>query len=142
MPTKLNKREGRTLRAAAECILPAGGRFPYGHADIDSVGWINDEYFPAVPKEVQILLRLILLLVEYAGWVYTGLPGRFSRMPLERRNLFFERARHSRIYVVRGFFILLSTVLLLPFYSDPRVMDAIGYFGYRPEVNKVQGESA
>ncbi len=138
----LNNRETRTLKAAAECILPPGGAFELGHADVDYLGWVNREYLPSVPFEVRLLLRVILFLLEYLGWIYAGAFGRFSRLPLEKRNRVFDRVRHSSVYALRGFHILLSTVLLLPFYRDERVMDAIGYRGYKPNANKFQGERA
>jgi hypothetical protein len=135
---KLSPREQRTLAAAAECILPAGGPFPLGHADVDYQAFVQDEFLAAVPREVAQLAHLILFFVEYVLGFYLWRPGRFSKMPLDRRNRAFDAMRHSRLFFVRGFFILLSSMLLMPFYKDEKVMDAIGYGGYKPGVNKAQ----
>ena len=135
---KLSPRELRTLDAAAECILPAGGPFAYGHADVDYRGFMQDEFLPAVPREVAQLAHVILFFVEYLAGFLIWRPGRFSHMPIERRNHAFDAIRHSRLFFLRGFFILLSSMLLMPFYRDPKVMDAIGYGGYRAGVNKKQ----
>jgi hypothetical protein len=142
MPNRpLSKREERTLRAAAECILPQGGPFPLGYTDVDYQAFV-DEFLHVAPAQVRLLVHAILFTLEYGGWVYGARPGRFSNASLARRNAILDKARGSRIFAVRGFFILLSTILLMPFYNDPRVMDAVGYAGYRPNVNKAQGEGA
>lgn len=134
----LSPREQRTLAAAAECILPPGGPFPLGHADVDYQGFMRDEFLAAVPREVAQLSHVILFFVEYVLGFWIWRPGRFSKMPLARRNRAFEAMRHSRLFFVRGFFILLSSMLLMPFYAAPKVMDAIGYAGYKPGVNKAK----
>ncbi len=141
MPGKtLSAREQRTLSAAAEAILPEGGPFNLGHRDVDSVGFAH-ELMEHVPFEVRALLHVILFFLEYLAWAFAGGPGRFSRMSVDRRNRVLDGMRSSRVFAFRGFFILLSTVLLVPFYNSPQVMDAIGYHGYRPDANKISGES-
>lgn len=136
----LSQREVRTLGAAAECILPPGGPFPYGHADIDYVAWVND-FLATVPRQANVAIHAILWFLEYGAWIFAGAPGRFSRLALPRRERALDRLRHSRVYVLRGMFILLSSILLIPFYNDRRVMDAIGYGGYKADANKL-GEAA
>ncbi len=137
----LSERERRTLLAAAECVLPAGGAFPLGHADVDVVAFTN-EYLEAVPKEVRILLHVILWFVEYLGFFFALRPSRFSKMPLDKRDRVLDRMRSSRVFFLRGFYILLTTVLMIPFYRDHRVLDAIGYSGYQAGVNKLRTEGA
>lgn len=137
----LSQREIRTLGAAAECILPPGGPFLYGHADIDYVAWVND-FLAIVPRQVNWAIHVILWFLEYAGWLFVGVPKRFSRLAVSRREQVFERMRRSNIYVVRGMLILLSSILLIPFYNDRRVMDAIGYGGYKEGANKLNGAAS
>lgn len=132
----LSPRELRTLDAAAECILPMGGPFPLGHRDVDYRGFVAGEFLANVPREVAQLAHVILFFVEYCAWIFARRPGRFSRMPLAAREAALDRIRGSRLFFVRGFFILLSTMLLVPFYNDARVMDAVGYTGYKPGANK------
>lgn len=133
---KLSAREKRTLSAAAECMLPAGGPFALGHRDVDYLGFIEAEYLANVPREVAQLAHVILFVLEYLGWWFARYPARFSRMAPGRREAALDRLRGSRLFFLRGFFILLSNMLLVPFYRDPRVMDAVGYAGYKADVNK------
>lgn len=133
---KLSSREKRTLAAAAECMLPEGGPFELGHRDVDYLGFIEQEYLASVPREVAQLAHVILFFLEYFAWWFARFPSRFSRLTAARREQVLDRLRCSRLFFLRGFFILLSNMLLVPFYRDPRVMDAVGYAGYRPDVNK------
>lgn len=135
---KLSPREKRTLDAAAECMLPGGGPFALGHLDVDYLGFIETEYLAHVPREVAQLAHVILFFVEYFAWWFARYPARFSRMPIARREKALDRVRGSRLFFLRGFFILLSNMLLVPFYRDPRVMDAVGYAGYKADMNKKQ----
>ncbi len=137
----LTPREARTLAAAAEIILPTGGAIPFGHTDIDILDFVND-YLTVVPLDVNRLLRFILLFLEYTAFLFAFHPSRFSKMAIEDRQQALDRMRTSRVFFLRGFFILLSSVILIPFYRDTRVMDAIGYRGYKPNVNKVALEKA
>lgn len=136
MPPCLSAREKRTLDAAAACIAPAGGPFPIGYADVDYQAFVT-EYLSVVPKDVRLLLKVILFVVEYGALILAGRFGRFSRMPLEARNETLQAMSHSRLFFLRGFSILLSSLILMPFYRDQRVMDAIGYGGYKRGADKV-----
>ena len=140
-PQQLNARETRTLSAAAEIVLPSGGPFALGFRDIDYLQFVN-RYLELAPKDANFLLHLILWTVEYLGWIFLWLPARFSNMSLAKRQQLLDRMRHNRVFIVRGFFLLLSTVLLIPFYRDRRVMDAIGYVGYREDSNKLNEGAA
>lgn len=132
----LSARERRTLSAAAECMLPEGGSFALGHRDVDYLHFIEHEYLANVPREVAQLAHVILFFLEYFAWWFARFPARFSRMAPARRERALDRLRGSRLFFLRGFFILLSNMLLVPFYRDPRVMDAVGYAGYKADVNK------
>lgn len=131
----------RTLTAAAEIILPMGGAIPFGHEDIDIQGFVND-YLEVVPLDVNRLMRFILLFLEYGAFLFALRPSRFSQMAQAHRVVALDGIRTSRLFFLRGFFILLSSVILIPFYRDTRVMDAIGYRGYKPNCNKVDLENA
>lgn len=137
----LTPREARTLTAAAEIILPTGGAIPFGHTDIDIHGFVND-YLAVVPLDVSRLMRFILLFLEYGACMFALRPARFSNMAHAHRVRALDGIRTSRLFFLRGFFILLSSVILIPFYRDTRVMDAIGYRGYKPNSNKVDLENA
>jgi hypothetical protein len=142
MPAKiLSAREKRTLSAAAEVLIPQGGPFPYGHKDVDIVGF-GDDFLVTVPKQVNQLIHIILFFVEYLGWLFAGWPSRFSKAKLEKRMKTLDGMRHSRWFFIRGFYILLNSVCSIPFYRDPRVMDAVGYKGYKHGVNKMTAEAA
>ena len=139
--SQLTPRAARTLTAAAEIILPGGGAIPFGHADIDIHGFVND-YLTVVPLDVSRLVRFILFFLEYGAFLFALSPSRFSKMTPARRMAALDGIRTSRLFFLRGFFILLSSVILIPFYRDTRVMDAIGYRGYKPNSNKVDLEQA
>ena len=142
MPAKtLTAREKRTLAAAAEVLLPQGGPFPYGHKDVDITGF-GDDFLTVVPKQVNQLIHIILFFVEYLGWILAGWPGRFSKAKLEKRNKTLDGMRHNKLFFIRGFYILLNSICSIPFYRDPRVMDAVGYKGYRHGVNKLSAGAA
>ena len=158
----LSNREVRTINALTEVLVPQDGPFPLGHKDIDIVSFFED-FISHVPFRAKWFLFFNLWVFEYFSWIsllyyhYTDFektdiatkkfffknliflaktPGIFSKMRFDYREKIIIKMRENKYFVIRGIYLLSSIVLMISFYSDKRVMDKIGYFGYRENVNK------
>lgn len=160
----LSNREVRTIKALTEVIIPHEGPFPHGCSDIDIISFIED-FLSHVPSRVKWFLFFNLWVFEYFGWIgllycrYTDFektdgtnhtsffrnlvfwiktPGFFSKMRFDYREKIIQKMKRNNSFVIRGIYLLTSIVSLIPFYGDDRVMDNIGYFGYKEGENKIK----
>lgn len=132
----LSNRETRTIKALAEVLIPQDGTFQYGYKDIDTVSFFED-FLSHAPLKVRWFLFFNLWVFEYISWISLKTPGLFSKMKFDHREKIILKMRENKYYLIRGIYLLTSIVLLMSFYSDERVMNKIGYFGYKEGENKV-----
>lgn len=130
MNQHLTAREKRTLHALAECIIPDGGTLPFSYRDIDYVFFAED-FMANVPKHIRWFVHFNLWVIQYFSWVYLKRPALFSSFSIQEKKFVLASFSNSKRYLIRGIFLITSSLLLLPMYKDERVMNAIGYFGYR-----------
>lgn len=160
----LSNREVRTIKALTEVIIPQDGPFPHGHGDIDIISFFED-FLSHVPSRVKWFLFFNLWIFEYFGWIallycrysdfekedttaqksffrnfafWIKAPGFFSKMRFGYREKIIAKMKGNNSFVIRGIYLLTSIVSLIPFYSDKRVMDKIGYLGYTEGENKIK----
>lgn len=160
----LSNREIRTIKALTEVLVPQDGHFPLGHKDVDIISFFED-FLSHIPARAKWFLFFNLWVFEYLSWIsliycqytdfektdtttkksffkklifLTKTPGIFSKMRFDYREKIIIKMRENRYFVIRGIYLLSSIVLLISFYSDERVMDKIGYFGYKEGENKVK----
>ncbi len=159
----LSNRETRTIKALAEVLVPQDGAFSYGYKDIDTISFFED-FLSHAPFKVRWFLFFNLWVFEYISWIsllychysdfeknnitpqkslfknlifWLKTPGFFSKMRFDHREKIILKMQENKYYVIRGIYLLTSIVLLMSFYSDERVMNKIGYFGYKESENKV-----
>ena len=159
----LSNREARTINALMEVIIPQDGPFSLGCKDIDTISFFED-FLSHVPFKVKWFLFFNLWIFEYFSWIsllfchysdfekqgaaspksflrnlifLTKTPGFVSKMRFDYREKIIVKMQENRFYVIRGIHLLTSIVLLMSFYRDNRVMDKIGYYGYKEGENKL-----
>lgn len=135
MKTLLSAREKKTLHALAECILPEGSFYPYCYKDVNYVSFAENLLLDT-PAHIRGFIHFNLWFIQYFSWLYIKYPARFSRLSFDKRNFILESLSKSRLYILRGIYILTSSLFLICLYKDERVMQAIGYFGFKQNVNK------
>jgi hypothetical protein len=119
--------EWAVLDAAADALIPRGGAFALGAADVDLAARA-DRFLAAQSPELVGGLRGALLLLEWGGGLLAGRPGRFSRLSPEDRAAVMA-ALPRRFGLARQVFAGLKQLCGLLFYADPRSWPALGYDG-------------
>ncbi len=128
----LSTREKKTLSALAECVIPSGGPNSYSYKDIDYVVFAED-MINHVPRLIRWFIHFNLWIIQYFSWLWLKRPALFSNLPLQKKEIILLGLSNSRWYLIRGIYVLTSSLFLIPFYKDERVMNTIGYMGYNNE---------
>jgi len=116
-----------TLAAVADAIIPRGGAFPLGAADVGVAGRLDrylNAFSPATRRQVALLL---------AAWELSPLASRylrpFSRLSAAERERFVEEAALSRYPWRRIPITALKQLCGLTFGAAPEVEAAFGFTG-------------
>lgn len=116
-----------TLAAVADAIIPRGGAFPLGAADVGVAGRLDrylNAFSPATRRQVALLL---------AAWDLSPLVSRylrpFSRLSAAERERFVEEAALSRYPWRRIPITALKQLCGLTFGAAPEVEAAFGFTG-------------
>jgi hypothetical protein len=115
----------RTLRALAEVILPDGDGAP--RLDPDGAVDFIDEFVPHLPRLLRLLFPIGIVAFELGALLLAPSLVPFSSMGLRRRQRYVASWTHARSRVRRELVRALKGLMLLFYYSDPRVQRAIGY---------------
>jgi len=134
--TDLKPREERTYKALAEVTLPRGGTVPEGALDMPLVNFINTFFSYAEPA-TRLGFKIALFLLEFMPLFIIFRPRRFSSLSTTQRDVMLNKMRGSSIYAVRGIYLALNSLIQMCFYTQPSIMDKVGYIGYREAVRKV-----
>jgi hypothetical protein len=127
----LGRRSRRTLRALAEVILPTdveAGIAP----DVDGAVDFVDGVVAQMPRILRLAFPVGLLLLELGTWLWLPSLLPFSRLDRERRERYVRGWIHARWLLRRDLIKGVKGLCLLAFYSDPRVME---HLGYRPDAH-------
>ncbi len=121
----LSRRELAVLQRLADVLIPRGGPFPLGAADVDTADRLA-RYIGRFPRRTRTLLRLLLL-----WWEVSPLLSRyrqpFSRLDATDREAYLHETYASRRPWLRLPLFWLRTLCLTAFTSDPRVEEALGF---------------
>jgi hypothetical protein len=131
-PVLLSRRELAVVDAAAETLFPLGGAIPMSGREAGIPAFV-DSYVAAVPRNLRILMRMLLFLVEHAT-VFFPAPGgllgggmrRFSYLSPEQRVAALAGWEHSSLFARRLVFTSLRAILTLGYLSSPGVLRALG----------------
>jgi len=121
----LTATEFRTLAAVADALVPRGGTFPLGAADVDTAGRVV-RYLAHMPAGSRRQIRALL-----RGWELGPLASRhlrtFSALSPAARAAWVESCLTSHAPWRRIPVLLLKTLCLTAFCADQRVEAALGY---------------
>lgn len=125
MKHNLPKWARRTLRALAEVIMPRDDDFNLDLSDY-SVDFV-DRYVGYFPKHLKLLFPLGLILLEIGPIIFSGKLKFFSNLDLKERERHVDIWVNSRSASRRDLIKGVKGLVLVAFYSHPRVMEYIGY---------------
>ncbi|MBI2891559.1 MAG: hypothetical protein HYY13_12345 [Nitrospirae bacterium] len=115
----------RILNALAEAMIPPGGAFDPGGADIGLPARVKEIArrlgYPSWP------LGVFLRLFDWFPLLFGFRFRRFSRLDPDSRRTFLACLEGSRGMVGTGVFLALKALVMPLFYSDPEVGRRIGY---------------
>ena len=114
-----------TLRALTEAVLPRSEEF-YLPIEDEIVAGI-DRLIACTPRHLQLGLSASLAILEICPFLAVGKPVRFSRLSLQDRQRVVRKGLESRTARVREITGILSGLVALLFYDDPRAMHHLGY---------------
>ncbi len=112
------------VRAIAETIIPPGGAFDVDPQAVDPV-LLFDNYIDGLSRLQLKAIRAIISAIEYAPLV-TRLT-RFTKMSPDQRLSYLQGWEKSRILSKRNIFLLLKMLIMMSYYSDDTVAEAIQY---------------
>ena len=121
----LSESEIRTLRAVADALIPAGGPFPLGAADVgtgDRLAESLSRMAPTIQRQLRMLLR-----AWNAGPLASRHLRRFTGLSPGARADWLASCQASGVPWKRIPLTLLKTLCLSAFCADARVEAALGY---------------
>jgi hypothetical protein len=123
----LSPGEWEVLGAVADTVVPRGGAFALGAADVGLAARI-DGFLAEQDPELAGGVRGALWLLEYGAPLLAGRLARFSRLDADARSEVFG-ALPRRFGLARRVFTGLRQLCLFSFYSLPESWPALGYEG-------------
>ena len=118
-------RDAARLRAVLDALVPQGGAFALGAADIDLDAALA-RYFARLHPLGPVGLTLLLLAVEY-GTVVFERTRPFSRLDPAGRERALAAWETSRLGLRRQLVASLKLLALMHFYERPEAWEGIGY---------------
>lgn len=122
----MGPRTKHILRALTVAVLPRSEEF-YLPIEDEIVAGVA-RLISALPPHFQIGFSVGVTMLEWCPIVVLGKPVRFSSLNVPERRRVVEKWLRSRVTPVREVMKLMSGLVALLFYDDPRVMHHIGYF--------------
>ncbi|WP_374591222.1 hypothetical protein [Aquabacterium sp.] len=125
-PPRFSDHESTVLRALAAVLLPVGGPIALSHADVDVLAFAQ-RFVADAPPHARWLMKGTLHLLERLGWLWCQpVPRRFTRLSAAQQARVIDGWRTSRLPTLRSALQVVSLLVLVPFYQDPRVLRALG----------------
>jgi hypothetical protein len=123
----LSRTEERILGAMGDALLPKGGAFPQGFADLFDACILDVRKIWASRPILMIvairgMMRMLDLSPIWTGYRFTF----FRRLPIEQRQEVLRRLESHRWSAIRLIYVSIRFHVLLPFFSQPEVEQAIG----------------
>ncbi len=120
----LGKKEQAIVAACADAFFPPRGPIPVSGTRAGLVAYF-DEYLAGLPKSQAVLVRLLLVFIEHAPWVFGPKPVRFTKLTIDERVRVLKRMQESPIYFRRIAFLSMRTILTMGYLAHPDVMRAM-----------------
>ncbi len=124
----LSDAEFRTFEAVAGAVVPVGGPFPEGAAQME-LGRAFDEYLADEPPAAVADIKRALLLVDYGPLLFEGRLTTFSRLDEAARVDHWTGWSDSRLLIRRQISGALRRFVSLVFYDRPEMWARINYPG-------------
>ena len=121
--TRLSRFEHAVLVACTEALLPAGGAIQPSGLEARVVPYV-EQMVSRVPRMLRLLVRALLLFVEFCPWL--RLKARLTRLGVPERMRILRGLSESRIYLLRSMFISLRALLTIAYFADEGVCQALG----------------
>lgn len=119
----LSAREQHLLAKSAEAFFPEGGALPSA-AEAGVVQYL-DKMFTQLPKQQQLLIRLLFVLIEHGPLIFGPFKGRTTRLSQEARINYFRSWEESSIYFRRLAFLSLRSLVTIGYFSSQQVETAL-----------------
>lgn len=113
------------LSSMAEVVMPHGDSLKLDLTDY-SVDFI-DKYVGYFPTHLRLAFPLGLLLLEFGPMIYMRKPSRFSKMNFLDREGYIQSWIDSKSSSRRDLIKGVKGLVMVAFYSHPRVMEHIDY---------------
>ncbi len=125
-----------TIKALIEVAKPRkpGFDLPLEDSMFDSL----DGFYRYFPFYLKIGFPLGLMLLEFGTFIFMGRLKRFSRMPIEERELYVRSWVESRLPLRRDLIKGVKAICVASFYSNREALLHIGY-DLDDHLNKVNG---
>lgn len=120
----LNKKEQAVIQAAANAMFPRGGVLPISGSEAGVLRYFNETLVTS-PRQIRLLLRLLLVLTEHGPWLINLRPRLTKQAPEQRVETLRSWAEHP-VYFLRVAFTSLRTLISFAYLSDVRVVQKIG----------------
>ncbi len=116
----------RTILAIAEVVTPVDETIP---VPIDGEELLRevDTFLLLVGKLKRIFVLAVLFMINYLIPFLFLKPGQFSNLKPEDRHHILSSLHSSRIFPIRGLYLITSMLILPYYYSRPQVLEQIGY---------------
>jgi hypothetical protein len=118
--------ERRAAHAAFETVFPGPdrGSLPYGIADMDLDGYLDDT-LASVPFESALGLRLAFVFLALAPLFFLGRFATLMALGADDRERVVERVYASAVYPIRSTVVMLKAIGALLYCGDARVRSLI-----------------
>lgn len=121
---RLGAKETCIVATAADSLFPPYGPIPVSGSQANIVEFM-DHQLGQMPKDKRVLIRLLFAFVEHSPWLFGPFWPRFTRMRLERRQLWLHKMSHHRVYFLRLSFLSLRSLLCFGYFADSKVQEAL-----------------
>ena len=124
----IDEKEERILAAIGEAVLPRGGAFELGYADLRDRSMAGARRLMAVMDPVALLGRRLLFRTVNLSPILFGLRGcTFLAMSPEDRPAWLMRLERHRLGPVRMMCAAVKAYAAVPFFNEPEAAQAVGY---------------
>lgn len=121
----MDEKETRVLAAVGEALLPCGGPYPQGYADVREACLSEAGRLLAAQPAGQVVLTRIMLRIMDLLPLLKGRFHRFHRLNLSERARLFEALEKSRFNVFRFMAAALKLYTVTPFFNLPEMAEHI-----------------
>lgn len=117
----------QVAEAVAERIIPPGGEIPWAVRETHCLAFLEN-YLSQLPPDSRFGLKALLILFDLLPVLFLCRPCRFIHLSPELQDRYLTDWQESRIYWRRMVVVLLKTLFGMGYYSDPKVLDRIGWY--------------